>query len=108
MTIRYIARSPEIAARLLAGEMIIMSVRDSTLFTLNPVATAIWQAIDGLTPLREIVEGKVCAQFDIDPRTAYTDAEAFVEELASHGILVLSDQPISVWPMPVKEGSWAH
>jgi hypothetical protein len=56
----------------------------------------------------EIVEGKVCAQFDIDPRTAYTDAEVFVEELASHGILVLSDQPISVWPMPVKEGSWAH
>jgi hypothetical protein len=108
MTIRYIARSPEIAARLLADEMIIMSVRDSTLFTLNPVATAIWQAADGCTPLREIVEGQVCLQFDIDPGAAYNDAEAFVEELAGHGILFLSDQPIQDLPTPAKGGSWAH
>ncbi len=108
MTARYIARSREIAARLLADEMIIMSVRDSTLFTLNPVATAIWQSADGSTPLREIVEGKVCAQFDIDLSAAYSDAEAFVEELASHGILFLSDQPIQDSPALAKEGSWAR
>ena len=113
MTLRYIARSPEIAARLLAGEMIIMSVLDSTLFTLNPVATLIWQAADGSTPLREIVEGTVCAQFDIDPGAAYKDAEAFVEELASHWILYLSDQPIRdlatpAKAVPVEEHSWAR
>jgi hypothetical protein len=108
MTLRYIARSPEIAARLLDDEMIIMSVRDSTLFTLNPVATTIWQAADGSTPLREIVEGKVCAQFDIDPGAAYKDAEVFVEELASHGILLLSDQPIRGLRTRAMESSWAH
>ncbi len=113
MTTRYIARSPEIAARLLAEEMIIMSVRDSTLFTLNPVATAIWQAADGSTPLREIVEAKVCAEFDIDPSAAYKDAEVFVDELASHGILLLSDLPILNLASPANaalamEGSWAH
>ena len=90
-----------------------MSVRDSTLFTLNPVATAIWQAADGTTPLWEIVEGKVCAQFDIDPDVAYKDAEVFVEGLASHGILLLSDQPIRdlatpAKAVPVEEHSWAR
>ena len=101
MTVQYIARSSEIAARLLGDEMIIMSVRDSTLFTLNPVATEIWQAADGSTPLREIVEGRVCAEFDIEPAAAYRDAQIFAEELAGHGILLVSDQPLP-------EGSWAR
>ena len=39
---RYVARSKEIAARRLGGETMIMSGRDSTLYTLNEVATVIW------------------------------------------------------------------
>jgi hypothetical protein len=37
MTERYIARSTAIAARILGGEMMIMSAADSTFFTLNDV-----------------------------------------------------------------------
>ena len=55
MSESYIARSSTIAARMLAGEMMVMNSADSTFFTLNEVATAIWQAADGRTPLREIV-----------------------------------------------------
>jgi hypothetical protein len=47
----YIARTSEVAARLLGSEMMIMSARDSTLFSLNETATAIWQAANGVTPL---------------------------------------------------------
>ena len=49
----YIARSSAIAARALAGEMMVMNSADSTFFTLNEVATAIFQAADGRTPLRQ-------------------------------------------------------
>lgn len=49
----YIARSSAIAARALAGEMMVMNSADSTFFTLNEVATAIFQAADGHTPLRK-------------------------------------------------------
>ena len=49
----YITRSSAIAARMLAGEMMVMNSMDSTFFTLNEVATTIWQAADGRTPLRE-------------------------------------------------------
>jgi len=90
----YIARSSAIAARMLAGEMMVMNSMDSTFFTLNEVATAIWQAADGSTPLREIVRQRVCEQFDIDPEQAQTDAEQFVSELSQHGILLVSDQPL--------------
>jgi hypothetical protein len=90
----YIARSSAIAARMLAGEMMVMNSMDSTFFTLNEVATAIWQAADGQTPLREIVRSHVCDQFDIDPDQAQTDAEQFVSELSQHGILLVSDRPL--------------
>jgi hypothetical protein len=94
MSETYITRSSAIAARMLAGEMMVMNSMDSTFFTLNEVATAIWQAADGHTTLREIVRIQVCEQFDIDPDQAQTDAEQFVSELSQHGILLVSDQPI--------------
>jgi hypothetical protein len=91
----FIARATQVAARSLDGEMMIMSARDSTLFTLNPVGTVIWQSADGKTPLAEIVERKVCAEFEVDPAEAMKDAEGFVNDLASHGILVVSGDPIA-------------
>jgi hypothetical protein len=91
----YIARATSIAARVLDGEMMIMSAKDSTLFTLNPVGTIIWQSADGQTPLVEIVEQKICPEFEVEPAEAIRDAESFVSDLAGHGILRVSDQPIS-------------
>src|SRR5439155_1552921 len=43
MSEKYIARSSAIAARMLGGEMMVMSSVDSTFFTLNEVTTAFWQ-----------------------------------------------------------------
>jgi hypothetical protein len=90
----YIARSTSIAARALAGEMMVMNPTDSTFFTLNEVATAIFQAADGQTPLQEIVRDRICEQFDVDPEQAQADAKQFVTELSTHGILLVSDQPL--------------
>jgi Coenzyme PQQ synthesis protein D (PqqD) len=95
---KYIARSAAIASRMLGGEMMIMSAVDSTFFTLNPVASIVWQAADGCTPLSEIVTRNVCPEFEVDPETAYRDAERFVEELSGHGILLVSDTPLSAAP----------
>ena len=94
MTDVYIAKSTEIAARMLGGEMMIMSARDSSLFSLNAVAATIWQAADGVTPLAKIVEQRVCAEFEVAPDEALRDATELVGELAEHGILRLSETPI--------------
>jgi hypothetical protein len=90
----YIVRSAAIAARKLGGEMMIMSAVDSTFFTLNEVATVIWQAADGRTPLSEIIKRRVCEEFDVEPEVARQDAEQFVTELSQHRILLVSDSPI--------------
>jgi hypothetical protein len=94
MKLRYIAKSPMAASRELGGEIIIMSALNSTLFTLNEVASLIWKCADGVTPLNEIVDTKVCAEFDVDLPIALADAERLVSELAEQGVLLLSDQPL--------------
>jgi hypothetical protein len=95
MSSLYIAHSKEIAARVLDGEIMIMSARDSTLFSLDELGTIIWQAADGKTTLQEIVERKICPEFDVEPEEALKDAENFVRELASHGIMIISDKPFT-------------
>lgn len=90
---RYVARSTAIASRAIGEETMVMSATDSTLYTLNEVASVIWAAADGVTPLEEIVKKKVCEQYDIAPEVAMKDAEALVTDLAGHGILLHSDQP---------------
>ena len=93
MSETYIARSSTVAARMLAGEMMVMNSADSKFFTLNEVASAIWLAADGRTPLRTIVSNTICEQFDVNPEQALTDAENLVADLAAHGILLVADQP---------------
>jgi hypothetical protein len=90
----YLARSAGIAARKLGDEMMIMSGSDSTLFTLNATATIIWQAADGVTALDEIVERRICTEFDVEPGEALRDAESMARALAGHGILKVSEEPI--------------
>ena len=97
----YMARNPRVAARSLDGEMMIMSGRDSTLFTLNKTATILWQSADGITPLDEIVKIRICPEFEVEPTEALQDAETLARELASHEILQLSDEPIQrATPVP--------
>jgi hypothetical protein len=90
----YMARNPRVAARALDGEMMVMSGRDSTLFTLNKTATILWQAADGITPLDQIVQHRICSEFAVDPSVALQDAQTLARDLAGHEILQLSEQPI--------------
>jgi hypothetical protein len=91
---RYIARARNVAARLIDGEMMIMSGGDSSLYSLNATASILWQAADGVTPLADIVERHICAEYAVDLATALRDAEEVAEDLARHGIFRISDAPL--------------
>jgi hypothetical protein len=99
---RYIARATNIAARMIGGEMMIMSGLDSSLFSLNATASVLWQAADGVTPLADIVEQRICTAFEVDAAAALRDAEELAEDLARHGILRLSDSPMPEAAAPSK------
>jgi Coenzyme PQQ synthesis protein D (PqqD) len=93
MSEKYIKPSHDIATRMMGGEMIVMSVRDSKIFNLNATASVIWTAADGCTPLRKIIMQKVVREFEVDEQDAYRDALTVVEELSREGILLIADCP---------------
>lgn len=90
----FFARTGKLAARKVAGEVVILRADDSSLYVLNPVGTAVWEAADGRTPLGAVVRDVICRDFDVDPETALRDASEFLAALTAQGILRTSDQPL--------------
>ena len=92
----YIARINDVAARRIGDELMIMSGKDSSLFSLNEIAALLWENADGSTPLDTIVEQRICSEFEVDAAIALADACGIARELAEHGLLQVSDRPIAV------------
>jgi hypothetical protein len=90
----YVAQNPDIAARKLGDEMMIMYGRNSTLFILDDMATLIWEAANGSTTLAELVERNICSVFEVRLDEALRDAEELTGDLAKHGVFLLSETPI--------------
>jgi hypothetical protein len=91
---QYVARAATVAARKIGGEMVILSAEDSSVFVLNEVGTAIWEAVDGRTPIDAIAEA-VSLEYEVDAATARADVQAFVAALAAAGVLATSDEAVS-------------
>ncbi|MBA2673568.1 PqqD family protein [Ramlibacter sp.] len=89
----YVARSTDVAARMIGGEMMIMSGRDASLFCLNETASLLWSAADGQADIDQIA-ALVCAQYDVAPDTARDDLLQVARELAAHRLIVLSETPV--------------
>jgi hypothetical protein len=92
MTAGYPVRSSAVAARMLGDEIMIMSAVDSSLYTLNDVASFIWESADGKTSLDQIV-ARICDEFEVAPDVARADAEKLVTDLEAAGVMTISAQP---------------
>ena len=86
-----VVRGDKLAARKVGGEMVILSAEDSSLFLLNEVGTAIWEATDGHRSIQAIAD-VLCAEYDVDRATALADVMEFVESLSAAGILSLAEE----------------
>ncbi len=92
----YILREDNVAARRIGDELMIMSAKDSALFSLNETAAILWDAADGTRPLADIVARDICPRFEIDADSALRDAHELAEGLARHGILRMSTHAFDV------------
>jgi len=86
----YVMQSSRTAWRVYDSEAVILWPDDSTLNTLNPVGTLIWEAADGQRPMSAIV-ARICEEFDVDPERAEQDAMAFIDKLCARGLLTVSE-----------------
>ena len=59
----------------------VMSAADSTLFTLDEIASVIWDAADGATPLDEIVATKLTAATDATWGNGFRSPKDFIGDV---------------------------
>lgn len=91
---QYLVRNTGIAADLPGGKLLVMSPVDSCFLTLSEVAAKIWHAADGRTRLSDIVEQRICTEFEVDSAQARRDAGEIVKELSRLGVLGVSPHPL--------------
>lgn len=78
-------KNKDIVTRRITGELFIVPVRGKLadmqrIFTLNPVAEYIWDALDGHTRVEEIRKG-IVSVFEVEETEAASDIDDFITEL---------------------------
>ena len=84
-------RSDSVVSRVIAEETLIVPVRRgvgdlSSIYSLNPVASTIWEAISQPRSKEEIVQ-RIEEKFDADAVTATADIESFLAEMTAAGLV---------------------
>ena len=88
----YLSQSSKTAYRVIEGEAVIVNLDSSMLYSLNPVATLIWEMSHARTSLEKIVD-KICEEFEVQRKLAKKDCLEFVQDFADKGLLVMEEKP---------------
>ncbi len=81
-----LARRREVAWRTFDGEAILVLTARDEICQLNPVATFIWEALDGREDLAGLAE-KLCRAFEVSREEALGDVLEFAGELLERGMV---------------------
>jgi hypothetical protein len=88
---RVLKRLDRVVTREIAGETLLVPISNDItdmhhIFALNPVASHIWNALDGTTPVSRLVDS-ICDSFDVDRERAEQDLAEFLDELLESGLV---------------------
>ncbi len=88
---KYPVLHPQVAARIIDGEAVIVLPESSQVNVLNQVGSRIWELIDGIRSVGEITEA-IVAEYDVTAEQAEQDVDEFIQELVGNKMLVLADE----------------
>ncbi|HID64386.1 MAG TPA: pyrroloquinoline quinone biosynthesis peptide chaperone PqqD [Anaerolineae bacterium] len=92
---KYPVLHPQVAARIIDGEAVIVLPESGQVTVLNEVGSRIWELIDGTRSVGEITEA-IVAEYDVTAEQAERDVEEFIQELVDNKMLVLADEKVAV------------
>lgn len=78
---------PQILSEIVEGEAVVLDLRSGSYFSLDPVASAIWERIVAGTTEAEIARA-LHASFDVTPAIAAQAVEEFVARLLTEGLVI--------------------
>lgn len=71
----------------LAGEAVILGMRDGVYYGVDSVAARIWTLVQRPVVIDQIVHA-ICAEYNVEPAACAADVLAFVEILVAKGLVV--------------------
>ena len=80
--------APQTHGRMLDIEAVLVRPDRGEIKVLNEVGARIWALSDGTHSVRDIAVA-LCAEYDVTPETAETDALAFLNELQRKGLITV-------------------
>ena len=86
----YLIQDRKTAYRIIDGEAVIVDPGTSMLYSLNPVATLIWEMSSERTAVEEIVD-RIVEEFDVERSTAEEDCLELVRDFVDRGILIAEE-----------------
>lgn len=86
----YLTQNRKAACRVINGEAVIVDPSTSRLYSLNPIATLIWEMTSEKACVEDIVE-KILEEFEVEREVVERDCEKFVSDFADKGLLISAD-----------------
>ena len=88
----YRLNEPKVVSETLDGETIVINLDTGSYFSLNPVASLVWNLlIDRYT--QPAIVSAVCSRFDVSADVAAAVIEPFLAKLAADGLIVPAEGP---------------
>lgn len=82
---KYIRNSKTISGRL-HDEMVMMDLAQGKYFSLNPVATRIWELLEGPVAVEELC-GRLQEEYDVDAGTCLEEVSGHLQEMVRLGLI---------------------
>jgi hypothetical protein len=90
MMIKYIRNNKTISGRL-HDELVMMDIEKGKYFSLNPVATSIWELLDKPLSIEEICP-LIMEEYEVDFAQCRLEVEEHLAEMGKLGLVLISDQ----------------
>jgi hypothetical protein len=87
MDVRYI-HNPELAWRVIDDEVVILKIKTTTYYSLDPVGSFIWRKMEDGARSRSEIATAVETEFEVDGATAIGDIEELFADLVREDLLL--------------------
>lgn len=80
--------SQDFCVRQVGDEFVFLAESGDEYISLNPVGSFIWQQVDGVHSLRDILD-ILCDEYEVEQEQALADLQEFVTQLVDQGLIAL-------------------
>jgi hypothetical protein len=82
---KYIRKSDAISGKL-EEEQVILDIEKGKYFSLNPVATLIWEILEQSLSIDDLCE-KLVEQYDVEPEKCRVETNEYIQEMIKLGLV---------------------